>query len=99
MIRRTAVSLILLLAAGCSSSRLDNEAYVSTSGDASTAEGVVRRFTICYNPLTQDDWRHQVDRLVFAQCGRYVEPLAERTAACTLANPNSQTFSCLLPPE
>ncbi|HYD64557.1 hypothetical protein [Azospirillum sp.] len=97
---RAAVLLLALLAAGCSSSRFDDAAYIKNSGDFSVPEGVERRFTICHDPLSdKESTREAIDRLVFAQCGRYVEPRSERAAACTLFHPSQKTFTCLLPPE
>lgn len=87
----------LLLAAACASSaRLEHEPYVSFVRDASTPKGVSRSFTICYNPLTSENYQEKIDALVFGQCGEHVAPVDEKAASCTLLHPSSQKYVCLL---
>lgn len=106
---RGVLLLVAALGAGCARSSGDvadpqaegliaRAPYIRTVTENAVAEGVQRRFTLCYNPRWTEDLRPALDRLVFAQCGRYVEPLAERPAACTLLHPHALDFSCLLRP-
>jgi hypothetical protein len=89
--------LLSALLAGCAvAPDRGGDPFINGSTDTSTNDGVRRRFTICYNPFADPTYRRVIDRLVYEQCGRHVEPVNESAARCTLFHPSTMVYSCRL---